>query len=265
MPFAAGMYYSINNEGSREKPSVVFIHGAGANHLYWPPDLRRLPGYRVITPDLPGHGRSGGSGQQSVWIYADQLVKFLAELGLYQAVFIGHSLGGCIALALALEHSGNVTALGLISSGAHIEIPADILNYATSPATFNLAIEAMKPRIFSAYTKSAVIQRGVRQLSETRPGVLYGDFLACQSFDVVDRISEIKAPGMVMCGSEDRMTSPTNSQYLAANLGRSTLEKGIGKPARLVMVPSAGHFLILERPQIVRKTIVSFLYEVCGG
>ncbi len=265
MPFTAGMYYSISEEGSREKPSVVLIHGAGANHLYWPPELRRLPGYRVIAPDLPGHGRSGGSGQQSVWNYADQLVRFLAELGLYQAVFIGHSLGGCIALALALEHTGNVMALGLISSGAHIDVPEEVFTYASSPATFHLAIEAMKPLIFSPYTKHAMVQRGLRQLAETRPGVLFGDFLACRAFDIVDRIADIAIPAIIMCGCDDRMTPPNYSQYLAVNLGSRVRKDEAGKPSRLVMVPSAGHLIILEQPQVVKQTLAGFLNQVCGG
>jgi pimeloyl-ACP methyl ester carboxylesterase len=259
MPFAAGMYYSVNEGGSKENPVVVLIHGAGADHLYWPADVRRLPGYTMIAPDLPGHGRSGGSGQQSIWIYAGQLVDFLAELGLYQAVFVGHSMGGCLALALALEYSGNVAALGLISCGAHIEIPPDILEHTFSPATFPLALEALKERIFSPYSNPDLVERGMRQLAETRPGVLYGDLLACQSFDVVDRVNQIMAPALILTGSEDQLTPPYCAQFLMANLGSTLKASEDSSPNRLQVVPSAGHMLTLEQPQVLKSALVSYL------
>jgi pimeloyl-ACP methyl ester carboxylesterase len=259
MPFAAGMYYSVNKGGSKENPPVVLIHGAGGDHLYWPADLRRIPGYTVIAPDLPGHGRSGGSGQQSIWVYAGQLVEFLAAIGLYHAVFVGHSMGGCLGLALGLEHPGNVAALGLISCGAHIDIPPDILEYTTSPTTFPLALEALKGRIFSPYSNPALVERGMRQLAETRPGVLYGDLLACLSFDVVNRVGEVTAPALVITGSEDRMTPPHSAQFLMANLGSSLKLQQGRPPNRLLLVPSAGHMLTLEQPHAVKAALVSFL------
>ena len=259
MPFAAGMYYSVNEGGSRENPVVVLIHGAGADHLYWPADVRRLPGYTVIAPDLPGHGRSSGSGQQSLWVYAGQLVDFLAELGLYQAVFVGHSMGGCLGLALALEHRENVAALGLISCGAHIHIPPDILEQTTRLATFPLALEALKGWIFSPHCDPTYVDRGMRQLAETRPGVLSGDLQACQSFDVVSRVGEITAPALILAGCEDRLTPPHCAQFLMANLG-STLNVSKGRlPNRLQLVASAGHMLTLEQPQAVKSALLSFL------
>jgi len=262
MPFAAGMYYSVNEGGSKENPPVVLVHGAGGNHLFWSADMRRLPGYTVIAPDLPGHGRSGGSGQQSIWVYASQLVDFLAELGLYQAVFVGHSMGGCLGLALGLEHRGNVVALGLISCGAHIDIPPDILEHTTSPATFPLALAALKGRIFSPYSNPTLVERGMRQLAGTRPGVLYGDLLACWSFDVVNRVGEVMAPALVITGSDDQMTPPHCAQFMAANLGSALKEQEGRSPNRLQVVPSAGHMLTLEQPQAVKAALVSFLNDI---
>jgi pimeloyl-ACP methyl ester carboxylesterase len=259
MPFAAGMYYSINEGGSKENPVVLLIHGVGADHLYWPAEVRRLSGCTVIAPDLPGHGRSGGSGQQSLWVYAAQLVEFLAELGLYQAVFVGHSMGGCLGLALALEHPENVAALGLISCGAHIDIPPDILEHTTSQATFHLALESLQERIFSPYSDPVLVERGMRQLAETRPGVLSGDLVACQSFDAVNRVGEVMAPALILTGCDDLMTPPHCAQFLMANLG-STLKASEGRsPNRLQLIPSAGHMLTLEQPQAVKSALVSFL------
>jgi pimeloyl-ACP methyl ester carboxylesterase len=262
MPFAAGMYYSTFEGGSREDPAVVLIHGAGGDHLYWPAEFRRIPGYRILVPDLPGHGRFSGSGRQSIWAYAAQLVFFLEELGLSQAVFIGHSMGGCIVLALGLEHSRNVTAMGLISTGAHIDIPAEIIENTASPATFPLAVSALGALIFSPYTNHKLVERGISQLSKTRPGVLYGDLLACQTFDIVDRVHEIQSPALVMCGSEDKLAPTHYSQFLASQLGSGGKDREGSFRTRLEIIPSAGHAVILEQPQVVKTCLVPFLKSV---
>src|SRR5512136_2181794 len=104
MPTAAGLHYFLHEGGRRLKPPLVLVHGAGSNHLFWPPDVRRLSGYRVITPDLPGHGKTTGPGRQSIHDYASDIREFITVVGLSRAVFVGHAMGGAICMALALDH-----------------------------------------------------------------------------------------------------------------------------------------------------------------
>ena len=123
MPVSADLYYHFyegSNEGQR--PSVILIHGAGGNHLYWPSEIRRLPGYRVFALDLPGHGKSGGRGQQSISTYAEVVLEWLESVGIHSAVFVGHSMGGAIAMTLALDHPEHVLGLGLVSAGARLRV-----------------------------------------------------------------------------------------------------------------------------------------------
>ena len=63
MPQAAGMYYFSSGEDDWSRPAVILLHGAGGNHLHWPPEIRRLAGQRIYAPDLPGHGKSDGIGR----------------------------------------------------------------------------------------------------------------------------------------------------------------------------------------------------------
>jgi len=93
MPTTAGLHYFLHEGGSVLKPTLVLIHGAGGNHLFWPPEVRRLPDYRVITLDLPGHGKTEGPGCQSIQDYAHFVTKFLDALRLSRAVFVGHAMG----------------------------------------------------------------------------------------------------------------------------------------------------------------------------
>jgi len=92
--------------------------------------------------------------------------------------------------------------------------------------------------------------------------VLYGDLLACRSFDVVHRVNEIGAPAMILTGSEDQITPPYYAQFLMTNLGASGLASEGGFQNRLQVIPSAGHMIILEQPGAVKTALVTFLSDL---
>src|SRR3972149_963517 len=140
MPFAAGLYYFVHEVENATRPPVILIHGAGGTHLNWPPQVRRLTGQPIYAVDLPGHGKSEGIGKQTIRDYAEDIVEFMKALKFRAAVMIGHSMGGAIALLLALYHSPRVIALGLIGSGAKLRVAPAILDAAADPATCQLAV-----------------------------------------------------------------------------------------------------------------------------
>lgn len=97
MPFAADIYYHVYQEG--EYLPVVLIHGAGGTHLHWPPEIRRLRGFRIYALDLPGHGKSKGRGLQTITAYAQAVYEWVGAVGLHKAFFVGHSMGAEIGRA----------------------------------------------------------------------------------------------------------------------------------------------------------------------
>jgi len=131
MPVAANLYYYTASDNEIGKRPVVIIHGAGGTHLYWPPEIRRLSGYRVYALDLPGHGKSDASrGRQTIADYAGCVLEWLDAIGLNRAVFVGHSMGSAIALTLAIHHPQQVLGLGLVGAGARLRVHPDILENA---------------------------------------------------------------------------------------------------------------------------------------
>jgi len=108
-------------------PAVVCVHGAGGSHLNWPAEILRLPGAVVYALDLPGHGRSTGSGRQTVGEYVAMLVSLLDALNLPDAVIVGHSMGSAVALEMALAHPDRVRGLVLVGSGARLRVAPAIL------------------------------------------------------------------------------------------------------------------------------------------
>ncbi len=249
MPTAAGIYYAQFDEGRKDEPPVILIHGAGSSNLIWPAELRRLAGQRVLAVDLPGHGRSGGVGQQTITAYADQMFEFLAALGLFQAVFVGHSMGGAVALEVAIRHPAHVAGLGLISTGAYLGVDPSFLENLSNPVTVPNALHAFRTRAFGPLTPLPMVERCMQVMKETRASVLYGDWRACAAFDQRESIGHIESPAWVIAGSEDRLTPIAYAHFLAGRMSA----------ARLQVIPGAGHMALLEQPGQVAHGLIQFL------
>ncbi|MFM8319496.1 MAG: alpha/beta fold hydrolase [Chloroflexota bacterium] len=253
MPFANDIYYhAFAGSAEGQRPPLVMLHGAAGSHLSWPPEVRRLPGYRTYALDLPGHGKSGGRGMQSIAAFAEAVAAWLPAVGLHRAVFIGHSMGSAIAATLALDYSEHVLALALIGSGPRLAVNPALLDHASSPTTYQNAIDTVVEWSFGSGAPALLPQLVSKRMAETRSSVLYSDFLACSAYDESARIDGIGCPTLVMCGVEDRMTPLRHSQYLANHI----------PGAQLKVIDSAGHMAQLEQPRAVAGALSEFLMDI---
>ena len=234
-------------------PPLVLVHGSGGNHLHWPPQLRRLPGGPVYALDMPGHGCSGGRPRPSIATYREVVREFAQALDLPPFVLAGHSMGGAIALDFALHHPERLRGMGLVGTGARLRVAPAILEGLLTDfqATTELITDwALAPSV-DPKMRAAVLER----MRETPAPVIHNDFAACDAFDVMGRLAEIHTPALIVCGTEDRLTPPKYSQYLHQHLPDS----------RLVLVPQAGHMVMLEQPQAVTQAFQRFLDELAAS
>ncbi len=252
MPIAAGMYYFVNEEENWSRPAVILIHGVGGSHLNWPPEIRRIPEQRIYALDLPGHGKSNGFGLQTIEDYAQAVLNFMDALKIRKAVFVGHSMGGAIALYLGLHNPSRTLGLGLFASGARLRVSPAILEKTETPATFALAVKEINALAFGPHADLRLQELTEQRMAETRPAVLHGDFLACDSYDEAHLLGRIKAPTLIVCGTDDRLTPFHLSEQLKARL----------KNAILYPVTSAGHMVMLEEPQKVAAPLSLFLETI---
>ncbi len=252
MPTAAGLHYFLHEGGSVLRPPLVLIHGAGGDHLSWPPEVRRLPDYRVITLDLPGHGKTEGPGRQSVEDYARDVAEFVDVSGFSRAVFVGHAMGGAIALALALDYPDRVAGIGLISTGPCLPIPSSVIENAANQSTLPLAIKSLQEMSLGSQTPATLKEITFKRLLETRQTLLLGDLLACDRFNMAGRLSAIRTPVLVVCGTEDKLTPIRFSETLSRQIPGAALQT----------VEGAGHMLILEQPGRLAKLIRVFLATI---
>lgn len=252
MPKAIGLNYFVSGADNRLRPPVLLIHGAGGNRLYWPPQVRRLPANRIFAMDLPGHGESDGIGRQRVQDYSDDVIGLMNELNLNSAVLAGHSMGGAVVLDLALRHPERVRGMALVGSGARLRVDTAILQSAAQESTLPGAINLIGQRAFAAATPRRLQELALQRMAEIRASVLYGDLLACQEFDVMQQVGSIRVPALILCGAEDAMTPPRYSEYLRDSIGGS----------ELLVVPNAGHMLMLEQPDILAAALAGFIDKI---
>jgi len=248
-----GLYAEIHGgETDPGSPPLVLIHGAGGSRLHWPPGIRRLPGRRVLAVDLPGHGDSPGPGAASIDEYAGVVLEWMEANGLAGAVVAGHSMGGAIALQLALRTPGSLTGLVLVSSGARLRVAPAILEASSQPTTFPHAVDTIIEWAFSETADPRLVELAHARMLDVDPAVLHGDFAACDAFDVLEQLDRIELPALVLCGDQDRLTPPKYSQALTERI----------RGARLAMIPGAGHMVMLEEPRATAEALAGFLAQL---
>lgn len=222
--------------------SLVLLHGASGHSATWAPLLPWLGWTALSTPDLPGRGAEPGPPRDTVAGLADWLAARLAAEARPAPVVLGHSLGGAVALQLALDHPEAVGALVLVSSASRLRVHPLILEAvrASTPAAPYRLDAAFGPGASQA-VKDAYAQAS----AATPPEAALADWLACDAFDVRARLSEVRIPTLLVHGSEDALT-PARFQALLADALPN---------AQRIELPGVGHMLPWEAPEALAATV----------
>jgi pimeloyl-ACP methyl ester carboxylesterase len=133
------------------------------------------------------------------------------------------------------------------ATGARLRVaPAILSGIRQDPGA---AVELICNWTFGPEAPAEMVRLGRRQMGATAADVLYGDFGACDGFDVMDRLGEIAVPTFVLCGTQDRLTPTKYSIALRDRLEGATLH----------LVEGAGHMVMVERPEAVLQALTSFM------
>ncbi len=247
MPRSGGLYYASHQ--SAGMPALVLIHGAGGSNANWPYQLRRLPGWAVFAPDLPGHGSSFVLPQFSIQDYASSLWDWLDRVKIETAVLCGHSMGAAIALHMAQAEPQRVRGLLLLGAAARFSVNVQLLEKLHTPARLADGVRSIVQWSFGRAAHPALRSAYTRQLLNNPEGLLYADFKACAEFNFSSQAAGLKTPTVVLSGTEDQMVSESSSAALARALPL----------ARHLSIPRAGHMLMMEQPGAVSSTLEAAL------
>jgi pimeloyl-ACP methyl ester carboxylesterase len=149
----------------------------------------------------------------------------------------------------ALSYPRDVKALVLIGTGARLRVRPDFLISLEagieSPATW------LKNFVEPSYSRvaPAVREKVINKVVEVGTAVQLNDYRCCDRFDIMDKVHQITAPTLVICGAEDDMTPVKYSQYLADKIAG----------AKLAIIEGGSHHFFLEKPQEVNRAIEAFL------
>ena len=231
--------------------TLLFLHGAGGSHHTFRDQWAGLKGAaRLVIPDLPGHAGSAGSPFESISESAGWVRDFARQMGLSTFLLVGHSMGGAIAIQAALDRVPGIEALILVGTGARLKIsPAIIEGIAGRYKEF--APELVE-RMMSPESSPDLRDDVLRDVLSTRPETYLADFRACNGFDVMARLGEIRVPTLVVNGDADRLTPLKYGEYLATNIPGAVLK----------ILHGTGHLAMLERPAELNAVIASFLHSL---
>ena len=252
-------------------PIILLHSGPGLDGSIFFPWFERLEGYRLIAPDLLGHGRSDrGEPERWTWSgWADDVVRLAEELELEDYTLLGHSFGARIALQHAVDHPGH--AARIICSGGvayadameHLEETFPAFGTPELRASVEAAFDAEETvetpegchEIWTAQMPFFVADPhgpAVREVAERWKDVRYSPemhHVDPGEFDVRGRLAGVTVPVLVVTGSEDRITRPEESEEIAAALPNATLE----------IVEGTGHFPFIEEPDRYLGVLRSWL------
>ncbi len=251
----ANIFYEVTGKG----PDLVLLHPFPTNHHIWDPIAEQLATrFRVILPDLRGHGNSEtGEGAATMQKHALDVLRVCDEAGVSRAVFCGNSIGGYIIFEIWRRHRERIRAMFLCGTKAgadDAEARNNRLKAADAveregPAQF---IETMLPRVLAESTRrnrADVVDRARSMMNKaTVAGIAAVQRGMAERPNSIPTLATITVPAMIAVGDEDVATPRAEAEIMA---------RGI-RGSRLLVVTGAGHYVPLEKSEEVHRLIREF-------
>jgi len=258
----ADIFYEVLGSG----PPVVLLHPFPANHDLWKPAAQALVShYRVILPDLRGHGDSGiGEGPATIEKHAADIARVLDHEEVGRAPFVGISIGGYVLFEFWRKCRARVEALVLCNTKAQADTPegragrlqaaVDVMERGTEPF-----FESMLPKLMGKTTHSTrpdLVEGALRMMRKMSPeDVASVQRGMAERQDSVETLKTINVPTLVVTGDEDILTGVAEADLMRQNIPGSQMR----------VIAKAGHYSPWEQPEEVGKLVRQFLDMVRGS
>ena len=257
MPFierpAGRLFYQF--DGPVDRPVVMLSNSLGTDHGLWDPQVPELAKrYRVLRYDNRGHGRSDEpTGPLTIADLGGDVVTLLDALGLERVTFMGLSIGGMIGMWLGANAAPRIERLVLCNTSAYLGNP-DLWNQRIA-AVRQGGLKSILPSVIERWftpgfraSNPQAIEKTSRMMLATKPS---GYIALCEAIRDMDQrasIGAIRAPTLVICGSQDVATTPTNAKAIVDAVAG----------ARLVTLEAA-HISNVEQANRFTAAVTEFL------
>jgi 3-oxoadipate enol-lactonase len=252
----ADIFYEVLGSG----PPVVLLHPFPANHNLWKPAAQALTTrYRVILPDLRGHGESGvGDGPATMEKHAADIARVLDHEEVRRAAFVGVSIGGYALFEFWRKYRARVDALVLCNTKAQADTP-EARAVRLQAATFvlergtELFFGSMIPKLMGKTTRDTrpdLVEGALRMMRTMSPeDVAMVQRGMAERQDSVETLKTINVPTMLVTGDEDILTGVGEAELMRQNISGSEIK----------LIAKAGHYSPWEQPEEVGKLLRQFL------
>ena len=215
------MIVNTVTRGDISKPPIIFIHGAGGSSATWIMQLRQLSSdFHIVAMDLNGHGMTPDrSESDTTGSYLNDIEEVVTKFD--RPVIAGHSMGGMLSQLFALKFPNLIKGIILIGTGAKLRVAQFIFDALQN--NFDAYVDGVGNFMFHESASEELIEASKKEIRKCNPKITFRDFEACNKFDIMNEVSEITVPTLILVGNQDIMTPAKYSEYLHEKIPSSTL------------------------------------------
>jgi len=248
------IHYTLTGEG----PTIVFSHSLACNVGEWDEQVKDLSKrFRVVCVDTRGHGKTTApAGDYTLDQLADDMKGLLDTINVKQPHFCGLSMGGMIGQVAALKYPGIFKTITLADTTSRYAPEAKPLwegrvKTAREQGMGAIVQGTLERWLTESYRKAnaARTEQIAGYIRSTPVAGYTGCIAAISKIDTTDRLKEIRAPALVLCGELDAGTPPAMSQAINKAMPGSTL----------VLIPNAAHLSNVDQPEAFTRALTTFI------
>lgn len=229
------MTVRFEERGKGNPGPIIMVHGAGGSSATWFLQVKHLSKqFHIIAIDLNGHGKTADrGGEDTLKSYLHDIDSIVTQYE--KPVLCGHSMGGALTQLYALENEGNLKGIILVGTGARLKVNPIIFGLLDND--FEGFVTAFGEFLFHSDVDETLKETSMDEVRKCPSSITHRDFEFCNNFDIMETVSHINLPTLILVGDSDQLTPEKYSTYLADKIPNSQIH----------VLERAGHGVMMEQ------------------
>jgi len=240
-------YEEMVGEGCGQ--TLLLVHGAADHSWIWHDAIYGINSrHRRIAINLPGRLGSDGPPIGCAQDFRTFITELVEKMAIERFVFMGHSMGGSMALDFAVHCGDRLIGFGMLGSSPKWEIDADLVKLLKNDPEKGVKAVNDDFGLFSSHTVHDVRRKFYFETGSVSAETAAVDLLACTTYQLEDVLETIALPALIVCGDEDIGSLP-GSRLCAARI----------RDVKFVEISRCGHSLLIEQPKQLTQALNNFV------